>query len=160
METKVKLSDIVDALETQNDQTSFYLDTSTGVVHFLSPDDLYAGEEDNPLEEYPEWQRQTIAIARRLAKGDDESLIELPTRWDVNEYGIMEAFRDMQPEGIVCDALHIAIQGKGAFRRFKDAVQTFGLFDKWHRFRLTRFKSISIAWCQANGIAYIDDAQE
>ncbi|MBN1360835.1 MAG: hypothetical protein JW993_09595 [Sedimentisphaerales bacterium] len=157
METKVKLSDIIDALETQNDQTNFYLDTSTGTVYLLSPDDLYAGEEDDPLEDYPEWQRPSVEVARRLATGDDESLIELPSRWDVNEYGIMEAFCDTQSDETRRHALQIAIQGKGAFRRFKDAVHAFGVAEDWYRFRLARFKTLAVDWCEANEIAYIDD---
>jgi hypothetical protein len=159
MDAKVKLSDVLDALEMQNDETNYYLDTCTGIVYLLTPDELYAGEEDDPLEDYPEWQREAIEVARRLANGDDESLIELPTQWDVNEYEIMREFCDAQPEGTVRDALYIAIRGKGAFRRFKDAVHTFGIADEWYKFRLARFKSIAIEWCDANEITYVDDAE-
>ncbi|MBN1510294.1 MAG: hypothetical protein JW955_25830 [Sedimentisphaerales bacterium] len=157
MDAKVKLSDILDALEMQNDETNYYLDTNTGAVYLLTPDDLYAGEEDDPIEEYPEWQRQTIEVARRLAKGDDENLIELPTQWDVNEYEIMEEFCDTQSDAKVQDALFAAIKGKGAFRRFKDAVHRFGIIDDWHTFRLAKLKVIAVDWCRANEIEYVDD---
>ncbi len=158
METKVKLNDILEALEMQNDETSYYLDTATGIVHLLGPDDLYAGEEEDPLDAYPEWQRPTVEIARRLTNGDDESLIELPTQWDVNEYQIMEAFCEALPEGAARDSLCTAIQGKGAFRRFKDTARALDVSKKWHRFRLARFRSIAVEWCRANGLAYVDDA--
>ena len=159
MAMKVKLNDIVDALELQNHETEYYLDTDTGIVHLLGPDDLYAGEEDDPIEDYPEWQRPTVEIARRLVNGDDESLIGLPSQWDVNEYGIMEAFCEALPEGAVRDSLCGAIHGKGAFRRFKDTAHALDVFKEWHRFRLTQFKAIAIEWCQANDIAYVDDAE-
>lgn len=159
METKVRLSAVLDALEMQNEETSYYLDTGTGIVHLLTSDDHYAAEEDDPLEQYPEWQRRTIEIARRLANGEDESLVELPSRWDVNEYGIMEAFCEAQPAGADRLSLQEAIQGRGAFRRFKDALQSLGLSDGWHRFRLAQFKAIAIGWCEANEVPYIDDTE-
>jgi hypothetical protein len=159
MAMKVKLSDIVEALEFQNDETEYYLDTATGIVHLLGPDDLYAGEEDDPIEDYPEWQRPTVEIARRLTNGEDENLIELPTQWDVNEYRIMEAFCDALPEGAARDSLCTAIHGKGAFRRFKDTAQALDVFKEWHRFRLAQFRVIAIEWCQDNEIAYVDDTE-
>lgn len=156
MATKVKLSDVVDALATLGDERSFYFDTNTGKIHMLSSDELDAGEEDDPLEDYPEWEQETIVVARRLAQGDDESLIELPTRWDVNEYEIMEDFCKTQPDP-PRDALAIAIQGKGAFRRFKAALHRFDVADEWYRFRDAQFRTIAVEWCEANKIAYIDD---
>jgi len=99
MDAKVKLSDIFDTLEMQSDESSYYLDTRTGTVYLLTPDEPYAGEEDDLVEDYPEWQRETIEIARRLANGADENLIELPTQWDVNEYQIMQDFCDAHRAG-------------------------------------------------------------
>jgi hypothetical protein len=157
METKVKLSAIVEALELQNDETEYFLDLNSGEVHLLTPDDQYSAEEDDPLEDYPEWQRPNIEVARRLANGEDESLIELPSRWDVNEYGIMETFCHAQPAGKQRDSLESAIQGKGAFRRFKDMLRSLDLFDDWHRFRSEKLKTIAADWCQANEIPFVDD---
>ncbi len=159
MGTKVKLSDIIEALEFQNADTEYYLDTNTGTVYLLSTEELLADDEDDPLDDYPEWQRPTIEIARRLAHGDDENLIELPTQWDVNEYEMMEAFCDTQPAGADRDSLRAAIKGKGAFRRFKDTARSLDLLDQWHQFRQAEFKAIAIDWCQANEIPYADDTK-
>ena len=159
METSVKLSDIVEALEMQSDESTYYLDNRTGTVYLLSPDELYAGEEDDPLEDYPEWQRKLIEISRRLANGEDENLFELPTRWDVNEYGIMEAFCDRQ-DPANRDTLNGAIKGKGAFRRFKDTLAELDLFDQWNQFRRANLKDMAFEWCRDNEIAYVDDIKD
>ena len=158
METKVKLSDILEALEVQSDESHYYLDTDTGVVHLLSSEEMYAAEDADSLEDYPEWQHENIEIARRLTNGKDEGLIELPTRWDLNEYEIMEFFCDDQNPADR-ETLLDAIKGKGAFRRFKDTVARLDLFDQWNQFRLTKFKIVAVEWCQANEIPYVDDVK-
>ena len=157
MAVKVKLSDILEALGFQSDEIRYYLDKTTGRVHALTSEETLAVEEDDPIEDYPEWQRETVEIARRLDQGDDEGLIGLPTQWDIHEYEIMSDFCDSLPDGTVRDALYIAIQGAGAFRRFKDAVNTFGVADDWYKYRAEQFKAIAIDWCQTHDLPYIDD---
>jgi Uncharacterised protein family (UPF0158) len=156
MEAKVKLSDILDALGFQNDETEYYLDKTTGRVHLLTPDETLAVEAGDSIQDYPEWQRETIEVARRVEEGDDD-LIALPTQWDVREYEIMSDFCDSLDEGTVRDALYIAIEGSGAFRRFKDAIHTVDVADDWYKYRDARFKAIAIEWCQVHGFAFIDD---
>ncbi|UCD53287.1 MAG: hypothetical protein JSW27_11695 [Phycisphaerales bacterium] len=156
MAVKVKLSEILDALEFLNDETEYYLDKATGRVHLLTPDATVAVEADDPIEDYPEWQREAIKIARRVEEGDDD-LIGLPTQWDIHEYQIMSDFCDSLGEGTVQDALFIAIRGAGAFRRFKDAIHTFDVADDWYHYRQMRFKAIAADWCQAHALAYVDD---
>ena len=137
MAMKVKLSDILEALGFQSDEIRYYLDKTTGRVHAL-----------------------TSEVARRLEQGDDENLIGLPTQWDIDEYEIMSDFCDSLPDGTVRDALYIAIQGAGAFRRFKDAVNTFGVADDWYKYRAEQFKAIAIDWCQTHDLACIDDTKK
>ncbi|GHU68045.1 hypothetical protein FACS1894184_09110 [Clostridia bacterium] len=56
------------------------------------------------------------------------------------------------------DMLAVAIQGKGAFRRFKDTMRYVGLEDEWYRFKDAAYKLKAIEWCDENEIPYIDDA--
>lgn len=156
MAAKAKLSEILDALDFQNDEIQYVLDKTTGRVHLLTPDDTLAFAADDPAEGDPEWQRETIEIARRFEEGDDD-LIRLPTQWDIHEYEIMSDFCDTLDSGTVQDALLIAIKGAGAFRRFKDAIHTFGVAEKWYRYRQMRFKTIATEWCQVHELAFIDD---
>jgi len=69
----------------------------------------------------------------------------------------MSDFCDTLDSGRVQDALFIAIKGAGAFRRFEDAIHTFGLAEDWYRYRQVRFKAIATEWCQAHGLAFVDD---
>jgi len=53
----------------------------------------------------------------------------------------------------------IAIQGSGAFRRFKDAIHTFDVAEEWYKYRAERFKAIAVDWCHDYDLEFIDDAK-
>ena len=46
------------------------------------------------------------------------------------------------------------IQGKGAFRRFKDYCYEMNIIQNWYDFRDKRYEEISIDWCKQNELEY------
>jgi len=66
MPVTVRLSDIVDALEMQFDESSSFLDRDTGQVQTVSHDLLSEAEESGDDEEpdLPAWQKQEWEIAK------------------------------------------------------------------------------------------------
>jgi hypothetical protein len=46
------------------------------------------------------------------------------------------------------------IRGRGAFRRFKDQIQAYGMAEEWYRYRDTALREIAVAWCEEHGIPY------
>ncbi len=81
--------------------------------------------------------------------------IELPDKWDIHEYSIMEAFCGSLSNERISNALYSVIQGRGAFRRFKDTICRYGVEDTWYRFRDEAFKKLAIEWCEQNNILYM-----
>lgn len=160
MGTPVKLSEILDSMDFQTAKSSSYLDKSTGKVILLTSDEMYAAEEDESLDDYEDWERENIEIARRIVGGGDESLVPLPSKWDINEYGIMENFCYSLTEGQAKDALCVTIRGRGAFRRFKETLRVFSLVRQWYRYRDAEMKAIAIDWCEEYGIPYVDDTNK
>jgi hypothetical protein len=83
-----------------------------------------------------------------------EHYLQLPDRFAIHAYQIMERFclsvEDADIRGDLCDA----IRGRGAFRRFKDSVQAYGIAAAWYRYRDTALREIAVAWCDAHGIIY------
>ena len=49
------------------------------------------------------------------------------------------------------------IRGRGAFRRFKEAIRMNGIEDKWYRFRQEALEKIAIDWLEENQISYAKD---
>jgi hypothetical protein len=158
MSISVKLSAIIDGMELQSDENSSYLNKHTGEVVTITDEELRAAEEANSLEEYPEWQQEIIEKARDIIADDnEEQYIALPSRFDIHEYNIMEKFCLSIKEKEISNSLYQALKGKGAFRRFKDAIQRYGVAEDWYKYRDDTIKRLAIEWCEARGIQYTED---
>lgn len=95
-------------------------------------------------------QKETEENYDRL---DEHGFIRLPRSFDIRNYDIMEDFVNTQ-SGPVYDRLAKAIQGKGAFRRFKDTVYDLGIDQEWYDFEAEAYKRIAVRWCEENELEY------
>jgi len=104
------------------------------------------------------WHRAAVEYAREIGEEDEESA-EDPERWLwVGCEGSHEAYRDMElfigtvadPER--ADRLAIAIDGRGAFRRFKDVLGRWpGEIERWYAFSEERQRGRARAWLAGAG---------
>ena len=152
MALAVKLKDVVDALAMTGDLASYYLDKRTGEIIMVTDEEWEAAEEDEPISEYPDWQRDSILKAREI-QGSDQ-FIPLPDKFEINAYDVMERFCREYPDQRISIGLLNCIKGKGAFRRFKDAVFDFDIQDEWHEFERNAFAEVAIEWLEEKGILY------
>jgi len=155
-ETPVKLTQIVEALEWQGDETAAYLDRKACKVISIMDGEMRGAEEDEPLESLPQWERENVLVARAIAR-EDPNYVFLPDRFNIDEYRIMERFCLSIEDSGVSDTLYRAIKGSGAFRRFKDVVHEHGIADDWYKYRERALRKIAARWCEANDIQYADD---
>jgi hypothetical protein len=157
MTTPVKLKEVIDCLETQSDETHYYLDPQPGEIILLSADQLRAveNEEDDDLSAYPEWERPVILQARQVFENPAQ-FIELPDKWEINEYAIMEEFCLSIVDTDISAQMFYAIKGKGAFGRFRDKLIRYHLEDKWYRFLNEALRKIAVEWCQHHHISYTE----
>ena len=155
MTIRVKLDDIIEALESQTDDSYAFLDKRTGEVVLINDYEIRAAEDNDPIEDFPEWEHDLIKIAKEII-AETSCYIQLPSKYDINEYRIMEDFcwsiEDANKRDFFCDL----IKGSGAFRRFKDALFRHGIEDDWHKFRNDALKEIAIEWCREHGIELED----
>jgi Uncharacterised protein family (UPF0158) len=105
-------------------------------------------------EDFPEWQHDAIRIAGEIL--ETEHYLPLPDRFEINEYRMMERFCLSVDDEDMRDDLCDAIRGRGAFRRFKDRMQLYGLADDWYRYRDEALREIAVAWCEAHDIPYTE----
>jgi hypothetical protein len=150
----VKLSDIIEGLEFQSDECFSYLNTATGEVVSVTTEELRAAEEDASLEDFPDWQHDAIRIAKDIVETDH--YLQLSDQFEIHEYSIMERFCLSIDDEDMRDDLCDAIRGRGAFRRFKDRMQVYGMAEEWYQYRDTALREMAIAWCEAHGIAYAE----
>jgi hypothetical protein len=148
------LSDIITGIELQNDDDRSFLNIKTGAVETVSREEMGAAEEEKPLEHFPAWQQANIKAAVEILESDD--YITLPSKFDVNEYGIMEEFCLSLGDDRLRDIMCNCIQGSGAFRRFKDNVRRFSLEENWYRYRDEGIRKIAVEWCKENGVRFVE----
>ena len=83
----------------------------------------------------------------------EESII-LPTQYEINEYQMMIDFIETVESPEINNNLQRLIQGKGAFRRFKDYCAEMNIIQEWYDFRDKKYKEIAIYWCKQNELEY------
>jgi hypothetical protein len=153
---KVNLSKILEALEFINSENAAYVNVKNGEVVLLSDSDISAAEDDCGIEGYPEWQQETIAIAKEIFLEDSKDYIELPDDFEIDEYDMMVSFIDSLSSDNITQALAKSIKGRGAFRRFKDCLYRFEVQKKWFMYRDDEYKQVAIQWCEEHEIDYIE----
>lgn len=153
MTLSVNLDEIIDEMELQSDMFSAYLDRTTGKVVRLSDENFSAAEEEEDLSDYPDWEVESILLARDVLI-NDEKYVLLPSQYDIHEYEIIEDFCFSLKDDGLRDKLSSAIKGRGAFRRFRDMIYDCGIESDWFAFRREAFRSIGEEWCESNDIPY------
>ena len=127
---RVNLADVIDAIDTINeDETYFYSIQDEEIVYAL--DD---GE-------------------------DEEFLIPLPTKQEVNDYQNMVNFTETIEDDKKRDWFENAIHGKGAFRRFRATLERFGMETEWYDYLEACHRELAIEWCEQHGIVYDTSAR-
>jgi len=156
MPLPVKLSEVIDGLEMADDNFKSYINRNTGEVASVSDEEAgWVEEEEEPGEDWPDWQVQALADARRIL--DSDEFIRLPTKFDIHEWSIMERFARSLDNKDDSDHLLDAIHGRGAFRMFKSIIARMGLREAWFKFRYDALAEIAIEFLEEHGIPYTRD---
>lgn len=132
----VTLSKIIDGLEMVDDMTDCYYNPKKDEI-FLSNIGGYGDLSEDEIDELFE-----------------ESII-LPTQYEINEYQIMVDFIETINNLEIKNNLQRLIQGKGAFRRFKDYFLEMNIIQDWYNYRNEKYKEIAIDWCKQNELEYV-----
>jgi hypothetical protein len=152
---KVKLQTIMEEMEVQSEETSTYLNRKTGEITTIAEQDFIDAEELESIDHLTDWQQKALCNACDVLE-NHEIYQQLPTKYELNEYEMMEDFcysiNDPQRQA---DLLK-AIKGKGAFRRFKNQVMSVGLDEMWYSFREERYKKLAIEWCKEHSIDFYE----
>jgi len=151
----VSLNDVVQEMQIIFDTMTVYFQRSTGKFFMATDDHIRAVESDAPIDDHPEWEQEIIReTAEFLAREDDGDYVPLPTRYDIHEYAIMERFCSTVENRKIANDLFRSIAGKGAFRRFKDALHRHGIEKSWYAYKEEAYQEIAREWCEDHGISW------
>ncbi len=154
----VSLHDVIEQMELVSDETTAYINRKTGELITLTDEDLALAEDPDEAAEAAEWQKDLLPKAQEVLASQD--FIPLPGKFEIHEWSIMERFARSLTDTAASDELEAAVHGRGAFRRFKDAVQRLGIADEWYRFREAALEEIAIEFLEAHGIAYQRESRQ
>jgi len=159
MAVRVKLSEIVDALDMHPPESSFLLDKKTGKIIFIEHAVLEAvedGDLDELLADCPEWQKDDYRAARDYLDREDD-FVSLPDPFEIDEYRMMERFSLSLDDERMSDELYDAIKGRGAFRMFKSTIHRLGIQQQWYDYRDAEIVALAKEWCEREGIEFTED---
>jgi hypothetical protein len=153
MGVMVSLKAIVDAMDLPNEEWVSYLNPTTGeIVTVTDEDRRLAEDEDLDEERLPEWERESLRIARAVLESGD--CLALPDTFEIHEWALMARFSNSHARDDRRDALLDAIHGPGAFRMFRSTIRRLGIEDEWFAFRQSAFEDIAKDWLEAHEIPY------
>lgn len=133
---KIKLNEIIDAIDFTDQYTEYFLDKETGELVYVN-DMVMTNQEQEEIYD---------AL-------DEHGFYRLPDQRDIDDYRTMESFISTLSSP-VADKLSRAISGRGAFRRFKDEIIRLGVEKEWYAFEEDTHKRIAIRWCEENGLEW------
>lgn len=149
-----------------------YLDLETGRVIVIEAHLLreLEGEDEDSLEEgadgadkprEADWLQDARADAREVAEGLGTRYIQVPSDDRMEAYHDMEEFIATVDKSGFRVSLERAIQGRGAFRRFKDVLaQSFHERERWFRFKAARVEERVREWLASEEIELIEEPGE
>lgn len=132
---RVKLNEVINALYSTNDEIEYYYNLDNEEIFMSNIGDFENLNEDQ--------------LDELFGKS-----IMLPTRYDINEYKMMRGFAESVCDGRIQNQLYISLNGRGAFRKFKDACINFDIINDWYKFRDEKYKELAINWCKENDIEF------
>ena len=151
MATVISLREVIEAMEAATEECASFLDPETGEIITVTDEDRDLVEEES-LEDVPEWQREMLPKIRAALESD--RFLELPDRFDIHEWSIMEEFSRAQGSERIRQELVDAIHGAGAFRIFRTALQRLDLEKSWYQFRDEAVAEIARNWLEEHKLPY------
>lgn len=148
---QVALRDVAAHMDVPNDEWTAYINRRTGELFTVTDEDARAAE-GRADDDLPEWQADVVPKVREVLGSKD--FLRLPSKFDINEYRILERFCYGVADPAVRHEFLQAIGGKGAFGRFKVLAQHCGLLDEWYAYRDRALEDIAAEWLEANNIGY------
>ncbi|WLR42330.1 UPF0158 family protein [Bacillus carboniphilus] len=155
MTIQVEIKELVEYMDMQFEESNTYLNLITGEFVVVTTEQLGLAEEDEPYDHLSEWEKEEREVAIDIIE-NFENYQEVPTRYEINEYSMMEDFCFTVNDERKQQRLLNAISRKGAFRRFKDLIIDLDIEEQWFSYRDERFKELAIKWCERHNVSYVD----
>jgi hypothetical protein len=151
MPVVISLSEVIEAIELQTDESVPYLDPDTGEIVDVT-DEMRRRVENDETDDAPQWMRAEIPKVRQVLESG--RFLRLPSKFDVHEWAIMDRFSRGHENDRVREELLDAIHGAGAFRMFRSTIRRLRIEEAWYHFRDEAIKEIAREWLEDCHLPY------
>jgi len=128
---KIDIKELCEAMENSSYEHEYYLDLETGEILFLSE---YTDDEE------------TEKLRDRIDEEPDR-YERIPKAESQEGYEDMQDFIATVKDEHLAELLEVAINGKGAFRRFKDVLINYPEErERWFKFKDDRMEERALEW--------------
>ena len=149
---KIDWTELEAAFEMSSWETHHYLDLETGDVLVVT-DEAARHVEKPPDGELSEWMQEMVKVARQVEEGYGTRYIGIPKADSHEGYRDMEHFISTVRDDRLRDQLWRAIQGRGAFRYFKDVLADYpDERERWFAFKERRIHERVVDWLESEEI--------
>ncbi len=168
---KIDFDELQKAMEdTVRDAFDYFLDTETGEIIILSEDilkkakgllsegidddmsDYEEVEFDVPVE-VPEWMEDEIELALEIFLYEKDRYVRIPERMTKKGYEAMKEFIDQLEDPELKQEFIVLLDGRGSFRKFKDALDPHPKLKKqWYGFNARVAKEEMKEWLRSLSI--------
>jgi hypothetical protein len=161
---KIDLSELEQAFDSDDDEILYYMDIETGRLVVYSDEDRNLAQrvEDgfyNEKSQYvdweaaidalciADWQQEVVREAFEVEGDTGERYIAVPPRRSHEGYQEMVDYINTVSDQRLAGRLEGAISGRGAFRRFKDALLDYPeQRERWFQFKQERLREAALNW--------------
>jgi hypothetical protein len=174
---KINFDDIQKAMEdVLRDSFDYYLDMETGEVMTFSeeilnearsrlyPDDSDEIEDNIEYMEFdedpdlPEWMEDEIELVLAVLLDEKGRYVRIPERERSLAFTSMAAFAETVEDPLLREELLHSLDGKGAFRKFKDALlHRPKARKKWHGHNAKAMRQEIIEWLKLLGVEPVSE---
>ena len=170
----IDLAELAEAFDNSSWEATYYLDLDTGEIVFVTDETrgelnaIYEQLGDEDVEQagfdealrqrgLPDWMQETVRQADQVEQGFGTRYVEVPRSDSSEAYRDMEAFIETVHDRRLQYRLWDAINGRGAFRRFKDVLADHpGERERWFAFKDERMRRRVLEWLESEEIEAID----
>jgi hypothetical protein len=150
---KVDVEDIAMIMDNQDRSVDqYYFDTETGEVVVIPDELMNVLEKGESCEGLPAWELELLPQAKEIIAGNPH-YEEIPIRFSHEVYDLMVDFANGVEDRRIQRELSTALDGKGAFGRFKNVLREYpGAEKEWFKFKAKRDKEEVKDWLESIGI--------
>jgi hypothetical protein len=164
----VDMMQLETAFEAAGPETTPYLDRDTGAVLFVTAEDEkaservcgQAGESEFAFRQalrdnrhIPEWQKPAVLDAFHIGSDASDRYLVVPQRETSESYRDMLDFIGTVGDEALQERLWRAVDGRGAFRHFREALdEERAELTRWRRYETEAQRRRILDWLESEGI--------